>query len=114
VYHLKGGILKYLEEVAPEQSLWQGECFVFDNRVAVNHQLEKGSYVLCHGCGWGVSADEQQSPQYEEGVSCPHCFATITEEQKMRFRERRKQIQLAAERGEQHLGVPLERHRETD
>lgn len=107
VYHLKGGILKYLEEVPPEKSLWQGECFVFDHRVTVDHALQKGKHELCHGCGWPVSLEEQQSPHYESGVMCPHCFDTVTEEQKARFRERRKQLQLAAERGEQHMGVPM-------
>lgn len=111
VYHLRGGILKYLEEVPPEQSLWQGECFVFDNRVAVDHSLEKGSHDLCHGCGWAVNAADKQSPLYEEGVSCPRCCATLSTSQKERFRERRKQIQLAEQRGEQHLGVPLEERR---
>ncbi|MDB6060639.1 MAG: hypothetical protein JWM78_742 [Verrucomicrobiaceae bacterium] len=108
VYHLKGGILKYFEEVPAQDSLWQGECFVFDNRVAVNHALEKGSYDLCHACGWGVTAVDKQSPLYEEGVSCPRCCESLTEEQKMRFRERSKQIELSAQRGEQHLGIPIE------
>ncbi len=112
VYHLKGGILKYLEEVEPAQSLWQGECFVFDHRVAVDHQLEKGHYDLCHGCGWAVGEEEKGSPLFEEGVSCPHCEASLTQEQKERFRERRKQVRLAQARGEQHIGVPLRRHAE--
>jgi UPF0176 protein len=111
VYHLRGGILKYFEEVPAAESLWQGECFVFDNRVAVTQQLEKGSYALCHACGWGVGAAEKQSPLYEEGVSCARCCETLTEEQKARFRERRKQIELAAQRGEQHMGVRLEERR---
>ena len=111
VYHLKGGILKYFEEVPAEQSLWQGECFVFDNRVAVNHQLQKGTYELCHACGWGVDDTARESPLYEAGVSCPRCHATLTEEQKGRFRERRKQIELAEQRGEKHLGVPIEERR---
>jgi UPF0176 protein len=111
VYHLKGGILKYFEEVPEAESLWQGECFVFDNRVAVNQQLEKGSYILCHACGWGVTDADKQSPLYEDGVSCPRCCADLTEEQKARFRERRKQIELAAQRGEQHMGVRIEERR---
>jgi UPF0176 protein len=111
VYHLKGGILKYLEEVPSEQSLWQGECFVFDHRVAVDHELKKGSYELCHACGWGVSAADRLSPLYEEGVACARCAATLTDEQKARFRERSKQIELARARGEQHMGVPLPMHR---
>ncbi len=111
VYHLKGGILKYLEEVPAEQSLWQGECFVFDNRVAVDHDLQKGSYELCHACGWGVSAADKSSPLYEAGVSCPRCCATLSDEQKARFRERRKQIELAAQRGEAHMGQSLDERR---
>ncbi|MET0378449.1 MAG: rhodanese-related sulfurtransferase [Spongiibacteraceae bacterium] len=109
VFHLKGGILKYLEEVPAEQSLWEGECFVFDHRVTVDHALQKGSYELCHGCGWPVSAVEKQLPQFEYGVCCAHCAATVTEEQKLRFRERRKQIELAKARGEQHIGIPMPR-----
>jgi|SRR5690606_23936008 len=109
VYHLKGGILKYLEEVSPENSLWEGECFVFDHRVTVDHALQKGEHELCHGCGWPVSAEERQSPHYEAGVMCPHCFDTVTDEQKVRFRERARQLQLAAERGEKHMGVPMPR-----
>lgn len=111
VYHLKGGILKYFEELPAEESLWQGECFVFDNRVAVNQQLQKGSYTLCHACGWGVTEADKQSPLYEEGVSCARCCESLTEEQKGRFRERRKQIELAAQRGEQHMGMHFEEHR---
>jgi UPF0176 protein len=100
VYHLKGGILKYLEEVPPEQSLWQGECFVFDNRVSVGHGLNKGPYSLCHGCGWPVHEADKNSPNYEEGVSCDHCADTLTDDQRARFRERQRQIRLARERGE--------------
>lgn len=111
VYHLKGGILKYLEEVPAEQSLWRGECFVFDNRVAVDHDLKKGSYELCHACGWGVGTAEKLSELYEEGVSCHRCHDGLTEEQKTRFRERSKQIELARARGEEHMGIPLPIHR---
>jgi UPF0176 protein len=107
VFHLKGGILKYLEAVPAADSLWEGECFVFDHRVTVDHGLQKGSYELCHGCGWPVSDEEKRSEKFELGVNCPHCFDTVTEEQKLRFRERRKQIQLAEARGEQHIGVPM-------
>ena len=109
VYHLKGGILKYLEEVPVAESLWEGECFVFDHRVTVDHELQKGSYELCHGCGWPVSESERASEQFEDGVCCPHCFASVTEDQKLRFRERRKQIELAKARGEQHIGVAMPR-----
>ncbi len=106
VFHLKGGILKYLEEVPENESLWQGECFVFDNRVAVNHQLEKGQYELCHGCRHPITEADMQSPEYEEGVSCPRCASNLTDEQLERFRERQRQMALARARGEQHIGAP--------
>ncbi len=106
VYHLQGGILKYLEEVPEEESTWEGECFVFDNRVAVNHRLEKGSYDQCHGCRHPITAAEKASDLYQQGVCCPHCYDSLTEEQKARFAERQKQIELAARRGEQHVGAP--------
>ncbi len=104
VYHLKGGILKYLEEVPADQSLWEGECFVFDERVSVTHGLAQGSYELCRGCRQPISEADKQSPQFEEGVSCPHCCDTLTEFQKTRFRHRQYQINLARERREKHLG----------
>ena len=105
VYHLKGGILKYLEEVPPEQSLWQGDCFVFDQRVSVGHGLEIGGYLLCPSCRQPVSAEDRQSPQYEEGVSCPHCADTLSDEKRAAARERQKQIKLAEARGEKHIGA---------
>jgi UPF0176 protein len=104
VYHLKGGILKYLQDVPEEESLWQGECFVFDNRVTVNHRLEKGSYELCHACRHPVSAADMQSPQYVQNISCPHCFDSQSERNRERAAERAKQIALAKKRGEQHIG----------
>ncbi|KDM91163.1 rhodanese-related sulfurtransferase [Photobacterium galatheae] len=104
VYHLEGGILKYLEEVPAEESLWEGECYVFDGRVTVNHQLEKGSYDLCNACRLPITEQDMQSVHYEKGVSCPKCVDKHTEEQKARFREREKQVQLAQERGEEHVG----------
>ncbi|GAB6260727.1 oxygen-dependent tRNA uridine(34) hydroxylase TrhO [Photobacterium sp. R1] len=104
VYHLEGGILKYLEEVPAEESLWEGECYVFDGRVTVNHQLEKGSYDLCNACRLPITEQDKQSAHFEQGVSCPKCFDKHTEEQKARFREREKQVQLAQERGEEHVG----------
>lgn len=106
VYHLKGGILKYLEEVPKEQSLWKGECFVFDNRVAVNHNLEKGQYDQCHGCRYPITEEEKQSEHYIEGVTCPRCYDKQTDEQKQRFAERQKQIQLAKKRNQAHIGAP--------
>lgn len=106
VFHLKGGILKYLEEVPEENSLWRGECFVFDNRVAVDHSLEKGSFELCHACRMPVSELDRQHESYVEGISCPHCIGTLSDEQLARFEERQKQIALAKQRGEQHIGSP--------
>ncbi|MGB1140875.1 MAG: rhodanese-like domain-containing protein, partial [Halioglobus sp.] len=105
VYHLEGGILKYLEEVPESDSTWEGECFVFDNRVAVDHRLEQGHYDLCYGCRRPVSEQDRKSPQYEQGVSCPYCHDSLTEDQKSRFRERQKQSRLAAQRGEAHVGA---------
>ena len=104
VYHLKGGILKYLEDVPPEKSLWDGACYVFDERVAVGHGLALADYTTCHGCLEPVSAAERQSPPYEEGVCCPHCAETLTEEQKASNRERQRQFELAQKRGARHLG----------
>lgn len=104
VYHLQGGILKYLEEVPEEESLWQGECFVFDNRVSVNHALQKGMYDQCHACRLPITEQDKADPRYEAGVSCPHCFDKLSEKQRQRFKEREKQIQLAKKRGEQHIG----------
>lgn len=106
VYHLEGGILKYLEEVPQEQSLWQGECFVFDNRVTVKHDLTAGSFDQCHGCRRPISDEDKQSELYEKGVACPHCFDELTEDQKARFRERQKQVELARQRHEAHIGAP--------
>jgi UPF0176 protein len=103
VYHLDGGILKYLEEVPEPESLWQGECFVFDQRVAVKHGLEQGSYDQCYACRMPLSQTEMLSPLYIKGLSCPHCHDKITDEQKASFTERQKQIELAKERGEQHI-----------
>ncbi|MBU2068845.1 MAG: rhodanese-related sulfurtransferase [Gammaproteobacteria bacterium] len=103
VYHLDGGILKYLEEMPEENSLWQGECFVFDQRVAVKHGLEQGSYDQCYACRMPLSADEMQSDQYVKGLSCPHCHDTTTAEQKAAFAERQRQVELAKQRGEKHI-----------
>lgn len=107
VYHLEGGILKYLEDVPAEHSLWQGECFVFDNRVAVNHQLEKGQYDQCHACRRPITEDDKQHEHYQPGVSCHHCYDEYSDEQRERFRQREQQMQLAKERGEDHLGSDL-------
>jgi UPF0176 protein len=104
VYHLEGGILKYLEEVPQEESMWEGDCYVFDGRVAVNHQLEKSGYDVCHACRLPITSDEQKSEYFEKGVSCPKCIDQHSDEQKARFREREKQVQLANVRGETHVG----------
>ena len=104
VYHLKGGILKYLEEVPEEQSLWKGECFVFDDRVTVNHRLERGGYDQCHACRRPITEAEKQFPEYQQGVSCHRCIDSLSEEQKSRFAERERQIRLADARGETHVG----------
>jgi UPF0176 protein len=104
VYHLKGGILKYLEEVPENESMWEGDCFVFDNRVAVSHALNKGEYDQCHACRMPISEADKQSDLYEKGVSCPHCHDTFSAERKSRFKERERQIELARKRGEDHIG----------
>ena len=104
VFHLKGGILKYLEDVPAAESLWQGDCFVFDGRVSLRHGLEQGDYTLCHACRRPLSPTDRLSPQYEAGVCCPHCVDQFSEADRARFREREKQVRLAAERGERHLG----------
>jgi len=112
VYHLQGGILKYLEEVPEEESLWEGECFVFDNRVAVNHRLEKGQYDQCYGCRHPITEQDKTSEKYQKGVCCPRCFDTLTADQVASFRERQKQIELAEARGEVHVGAaPPQRQR---
>lgn len=104
VYHLKGGILRYLEEVPESQSLWQGECFVFDDRVTVNHKLERGEFDQCHACRRPITEEDKQRPEYEPGVSCHRCIDSLTAEQKARFAERERQMRLAERRGEAHVG----------
>ena len=104
VYHLEGGILKYLQEVPAEESLWEGECFFFDERVTVNHQLQRGEYDQCNACRMPITEQDKLSEQYQHGVSCPHCFEKTSDKQKARFAEREKQMQLAQQRGEVHIG----------
>jgi UPF0176 protein len=104
VFHLEGGILKYLEEVPEAETLWQGECFVFDNRVTVNHKLEKGNYDQCHACRMPITEQEKKHEHYLAGISCHYCFDKTSAEQRHRFEEREKQIQLAKKRGEIHIG----------
>ena len=109
VYHLQGGILKYLEEVKPDESLWQGDCFVFDERVAVNHELAPGNYQQCRACRIPLNSDDLTSPLYIAGESCPHCHALTTAEQRAGYRERERQVQLARQRGEAHIGAEADR-----
>ena len=104
VYHLKGGILKYLETQPEKESLWEGDCFVFDQRVAVKHGLEQSDYDQCYACRYPITDKEKASPLYVKGVSCPRCHNKMSEDQRARFAERQKQIALAKERGEDHLG----------
>jgi len=104
VFHLKGGILKYLEEVPEEESVWDGQCFVFDQRVSVGHGLEPGAYELCFACRQPITQEDKSKPEYERGVSCHQCIETQSDAQKSAFRERQKQVDLAQERGMQHLG----------
>lgn len=104
VYHLKGGILKYLEEVPKEESTWDGECFVFDARVSVGHGLEEGPHMLCYACRRPILPEDKYRAQYEEGVSCHQCFDEKSEDDRERFRERQKQVALARLRGEKHMG----------
>ncbi len=104
VYHLKGGILRYLEEVPPEDSSWQGDCFVFDNRVSVGHGLVEGPHELCHGCRRPILPADKARPSFELGVSCYQCIDETSEADKARFRERQKQMCLARKRGEEHHG----------
>ncbi|NKB60759.1 MAG: rhodanese-related sulfurtransferase [Gammaproteobacteria bacterium] len=104
VYHLKGGILKYLENVSKEESRWNGECFVFDDRVTVDHELNPGSYDQCHACRLPITEEDKGHEKYQKGVSCPRCYDKVSDEDRARFLERQKQIELAKRRGENHLG----------
>lgn len=104
VFHLKGGILQYLEDVPEQDSLWKGGCFVFDERVAVGHDLKELPYELCRACRHPLTADDKDDPAYEEGVACARCITVHSDADRARFRERQKQIALAKARGEAHLG----------
>lgn len=110
VYHLQGGILKYLETVPKEESLWEGECFVFDQRVAVKHGLEVGQYDQCYACRMPLSPEEVKSDKYTPGIACPHCYDKTSEEKKAALTERQKQVILAKQRGEDHIGVKLKKN----
>ena len=108
VYHLQGGILKYLETVPEEQSMWQGECFVFDERVSVGHGLKQGDYQLCRACRFPLSPEDRKSPHFRLGVSCEHCYDKTTEEQKQAFAERQRQVELAERSHRDHIGAKFE------
>ena len=105
IYHLHGGILNYMEKIDEEDSMWQGECFVFDDRVALNHKLEVGSYDMCHGCRMPITEVDKLEPEYVRGVSCPKCFNDKTPAQKKRYADRQKQVDLAKLRNEKHIGA---------
>lgn len=105
VYHLQGGILKYLETVPEEKSMWEGECFVFDERVSVGHGLKPGNYEFCRACRHPLSPEERQSPLFEQGISCPHCHGKVSEEKKRALAERQHQIELAQKRKQVHVGA---------
>jgi UPF0176 protein len=107
VYHLQGGILRYLQEMPDADNRWQGECFVFDTRVAVDKDLAEGGYVQCHACRRPLSAEDVESPDYRDGVSCPHCVNEVDAERAARLEERRRQVALAEQRGDRHIGQKL-------
>ena len=107
VYHLKGGILQYIEDVPAKDSLWEGECFVFDNRVAVDHNLDKGQYDQCHGCREPITEEDKQSDHYIRGVCCPNCYQDRTDAQQKRAAERQHQIDLAKGRKSAHIGASI-------
>jgi len=111
VYHLQGGILKYLETVPAEASKWQGECFVFDQRIAVKQGLELGTHEQCYACRHPVSQEDKALPTYQDGLSCRYCFDALPEKTRARVAERQKQVALAHQRGEEHIGVPLEQQK---
>ncbi|HLU05772.1 MAG TPA: rhodanese-related sulfurtransferase [Woeseiaceae bacterium] len=111
VYQLQGGILNYLEQVPPEDSRWSGECFVFDSRVAVDRDLAEGGYVQCHACRRPLSSEDLASPDYREGVSCPRCIGELESDRAARLEERRRQVALARERGDLHIGQRLDKER---
>ena len=104
VYHLKGGVLKYFESVPKDKSLWDGECFVFDNRVSVKHDLSVGKYDMCHGCRMPIAEKDKTSSKYIRGVSCPNCYDHTSEEQKSRYMSRQKQVDIAKQRNQKHIG----------
>lgn len=113
VYHLQGGILKYLEDIPAEKSMWEGECFVFDQRISVGQGLKVGTHEQCFACRHPVSQEEKASPRYQAGVSCPHCFDALPQKTRERAMERHKQNELARKRGGSHIGVSQKKQTET-
>ncbi|MGB0225860.1 MAG: rhodanese-related sulfurtransferase [Litorivicinaceae bacterium] len=108
VYHLKGGVLNYFEQVPHTESTWEGECFVFDNRVTVNHQLEPGEFDQCHACRRPITKEDKARPEFVMGVQCHHCVDEYSDTQRERFRMRQQQIELAESRGERHVGMDVQ------
>ena len=113
VYHLEGGILKYLEEIPEQESMWEGECFVFDQRIAVTHGLKKGQYDQCHACRWPITEQDKDHPDYVVGVSCARCIQRTSSEKKASLSERQKQIHLAKNHGKSHLGQIIKKKKTT-
>lgn len=114
VFHLKGGILKYLEHIPEQESKWQGQCFVFDQRVSVGPGLVQGDYDMCHACRMPITQNDKQHPRYQPGISCPKCHGTHSDTQLKRFTDRQRQMELAKARGETHLGADVTRNRRED
>ena len=104
VYHLQGGILNYLQQVKPEESLWEGECFVFDHRVSVVHGLKEGTCEICFGCRWPLKSEDLKSPKYEPGICCPRCADDLSLERRSRLTKRHKQVMLARAHNRDHIG----------
>ena len=100
IFHLQGGILKYLEDISKKESLFEGECFVFDKRVALNHELKKGSYSICHACGMPISIEDQKNEEYREGIQCHFCVNKFSDNDRKRFEERQKQINKLKEKNQ--------------
>ena len=108
VYHLKGGVLNYFEQVPHTESIWEGECFVFDNRVTVNHQLEPGEFDQCHACRRPITKEDKTRSEFVMGVQCHHCIDEYSDAQRERFLMRQQQIELAESRGERHVGIDVQ------
>lgn len=112
VYHLDGGILNYLENVDAKESKWKGDCFVFDNRVTVNHNLEEGDFDQCHACRHAISDEDKASEMYVEGISCPHCHDKLTDEQRHRMEQRQRQIEISRKQNRPHIGSTPEQRKQ--